>query len=197
MQSNRDVVLVDNFDSFSYNLAEEFSVIGTPLTVVRNTLSVSKLQQVLAGKNNPLLVLSPGPGSPEEAGNCVAYIREFLGRFAILGICLGHQAMVVACGGVVNRAPQAKHGERSILTHHGDAIFSGLPLSFLVGRYHSLVATTLPTDLLSIGDAEGLCMAVRHRQGAIGLQFHPESILTTHGRHLLRNIVAQLNVGEK
>lgn len=194
MLCNRDVVLVDNFDSFSYNLAEEFCVLGTSLSVVRNTITVSKLQQLLASKNNPLLVLSPGPGTPEQAGNCIAFIREFLGQFAMLGICLGHQAMVVACGGTVDRAPHAKHGERSILTHHNDPIFSGLPSSFLVGRYHSLVATQLPTGLKSIAEAEQLCMAIRHDNAAIGLQFHPESILTTHGRHLLRNIVTQLQV---
>jgi anthranilate synthase/aminodeoxychorismate synthase-like glutamine amidotransferase len=194
MSCNRDVVLVDNFDSFSYNLAEEFSVLGTSLNVVRNTISVSKLQQLLVSKNNPLLVLSPGPGTPEQAGNCIAFIREFLGQFAMLGICLGHQAMVVACGGTVERAPQAKHGERSMLKHQNDEIFSGLPPSFLVGRYHSLVATQLPAGLQSIAEAEHLCMAIRHEKAAIGLQFHPESILTTHGRHLLRNIVTQLQV---
>ena len=195
MSKSRDVVLIDNFDSFSYNLAEEFAVLGTTLTVLRNTMPVAKLQSLLASKNMPLLVISPGPGSPENAGNCIAYIREFLGHYAMLGICLGHQAMVVACGGVVARAPQAVHGERSILTHDGDAIFNGLPRTFLVGRYHSLVATTLPKELHSIASAEQLCMAIRHRSAAaIGLQFHPESILTTHGRHLLRNILAQLVV---
>ncbi len=192
---SRDVVLVDNFDSFSYNLVEEFAVLGAPLTVVRNTTSVAQLQAILDKKNNPLLVISPGPGTPEQAGHCIAYINELRGCYAILGICLGHQAITVACGGVVARAPHAMHGERSVLTHQQDAIFRGLPTSFLVGRYHSLVATTLPADLISIAQADGLCMAVKHaHQPLLGLQFHPESILTTHGRHLLCNILEQLVV---
>lgn len=195
----RDVLLIDNYDSFSYNLVEEFSCLGCNVTVLRNDVPLADVLPRLTHMREPLLVLSPGPGTPEQAGICIALIKAVAGRYPILGVCLGHQAITVAFGGVVGRAPQPLHGERCTIHCEAHALFDGLPSQLMVGRYHSLVATEVPAPLQIIAEAfdasafEPVVMALAHPQHAIvGLQFHPESILTTHGRELLANAVRYL-----
>jgi anthranilate synthase/aminodeoxychorismate synthase-like glutamine amidotransferase len=186
----REVLLVDNYDSFTYNLMEELSCLGCRVRVYRNDTSADVLAAELDRMHDPLLVLSPGPGTPEEAGCCVELIRRVQGRHALLGVCLGHQALTVAMGGTVGPAPRPLHGERSRMRCHPHPIFAGLPNPMWVGRYHSLVALALPPQLNVLADADGVVMAVAHERHALaGLQFHPESILTTHGRRLLLNVV--------
>lgn len=195
----RDVLLIDNYDSFSYNLVEEFACLGCKVEVLRNDVPLVDVLHRLATMSDPLLVLSPGPGTPEQAGICIELIKAATGRYAMLGVCLGHQAMAVAFGGVVGRAPQPLHGERSTIHCEPHALFEGLSSQLVVGRYHSLVATEMPAELMVIAESfdtsgfEPLVMALAHRKHAIaGLQFHPESILTTYGRDLLANAVRYL-----
>lgn len=183
------VLFIDNFDSFSFNLVDEFSRAGCHLEVWRNDLPAGEaLQKALALPPPRLIVLSPGPGAPADAGCCVDLIRLARGRLPVLGICLGHQALVEALGGVVGRAPQVVHGKTSLVSHDGGGIFAGLPSPLVVGRYHSLVATSLPDELEVRATVDGLVMAVEQpAQRLAGVQFHPESILTPLGSRLLGN----------
>ncbi|MFZ5842063.1 MAG: anthranilate synthase component II [Pseudomonadota bacterium] len=197
----RDVLLIDNYDSFSYNLVEEFSCLGCKVTVLRNDVPLADVLQRLATMQEPLLVLSPGPGTPEQAGICIELIKAAAGRYPMLGVCLGHQAMTVAFGGVVGRAPQPLHGERCTIQCEVHPLFAGLPRQLMVGRYHSLAATEVPEPMQILAEAfdtgafRPVVMAMVHKQHAIaGLQFHPESILTTYGRDLLANVVHFLNL---
>ena len=199
MEFVRDVLLIDNYDSFSYNLVEEFSCLGCKVTVLRNDVPLAEVLQRLAGMHEPLLVLSPGPGAPEQAGICIDLIKAAAGRYPMLGVCLGHQAMTVAFGGVVGRAPQPLHGERCTIQCETHPLFDGLPSQLMVGRYHSLVATEVPGELQVIAEAfdagafRPVVMAMVHKRYAVaGLQFHPESILTTYGRDLLANVLRLL-----
>lgn len=200
MSVARKILFIDNFDSFTYNLVDEFSCLGADVEVYRNDVALPVLFQraQIATQNGqaPLFVLSPGPGTPEAAGVCIPLIREALGRYPLFGVCLGHQAMVAALGGEVGRAPRAVHGQRDQITHNGHALFSGLPSPLGVGRYHSLVATRMPDVLTAIAHSGDLVMALAHRELPLaGVQFHPESILTTHGRRLLANVLQFLAVG--
>lgn len=189
----RDILLIDNFDSFTYNLVEDLSCLGAKVEVQRNDRPLEFLLQRLQQMHDPLVVLSPGPGTPENAGVCIELIHAVKGRYPLLGICLGHQALTVAFGGVVDRAPKPLHGERSLVQLKPDALFEGLPAQVRVGRYHSLLATKLPNELNTIADVDELVMAIRHQQYAlVGLQFHPESILSTHGRVMLGNALQTL-----
>ncbi len=199
MEFVRDVLLIDNYDSFSYNLVEEFSCLGCKVTVLRNDVPLAEVFQRLASMHEPLLVLSPGPGTPEQAGICIDLIKAAAGRYPMLGVCLGHQAMTVAFGGVVGRAPQPLHGERCTIQCETHPLFDGLPSQLMVGRYHSLVATEVPGELQVIAEAfdagafRPVVMAMVHKRYAVaGLQFHPESILTTYGRDLLANVLRLL-----
>ena len=199
MEFVRDVLLIDNYDSFSYNLVEEFSCLGCKVTVLRNDVPLAEVLQRLASMHEPLLVLSPGPGAPEQAGICIDLIKAAAGRYPMLGVCLGHQAMTVAFGGVVGRAPQPLHGERCTIQCETHPLFEGLPRELMVGRYHSLVATEVPGELQVIAEAfdagafRPVVMAMVHKRYAVaGLQFHPESILTTYGRDLLANVLRLL-----
>jgi anthranilate synthase component 2 len=189
----RDVLLIDNFDSFTYNLADEFECLGCRVVVQRANAPLSAIEERLQQLDDPLLVLSPGPGSPENAGCCVELIRRAAGRYAMLGICLGHQALVVAFGGKVGPAPRAMHGQRSQVHHARHFLFEGLPNPFSAGRYHSLAATEMPACLQIIAQADGVVMAAVHTRFAMaGLQFHPESILTTRGSLVLSSAVGNL-----
>jgi anthranilate synthase/aminodeoxychorismate synthase-like glutamine amidotransferase len=184
----RDVLLIDNFDSFTYNLVEEFACLGCRVQVHRNDVPLVRLQDILAELHDPLIVLSPGPGTPSEAGVCIELIRAVAGRYALLGICLGHQALTVAFGGIVEPAPRAAHAERSMVNWAAHVLFEGLPNPLSVGRYHSLAASQLSPELKVIASVDDVIMAVTHTEHALaGLQFHPESVLTTSGRHLLSN----------
>jgi anthranilate synthase/aminodeoxychorismate synthase-like glutamine amidotransferase len=183
------ILLIDNYDSFTYNLAHLFGELGAEVTVLRNDALTADEAEELAPSH---LVVSPGPGRPEDAGATPEILRRLGGRVPTLGVCLGHQALVQVYGGEVGQARELVHGKATIVSHDGRGIFSGLPEDFLAGRYHSLAATSVPDVFeISAHSADGEVMAVRHRELPIdGVQFHPESVLTPHGRDLARNFLA-------
>jgi anthranilate synthase component 2 len=185
------LVLIDNYDSFTYNLYQYLCELGADVRVIRN--DAATVAEV-AAMEPERVILSPGPCTPNEAGVCVPLIRALAGRVPILGVCLGHQAIGAAFGGAIVRAPSLMHGKTSAIHHSGQGVFAGLPSPFTAIRYHSLVIdrATLPDVLDVTAETEdGLIMGVRHREipALEGVQFHPESILTEHGHHLLRNFL--------
>jgi len=185
------LLMIDNYDSFTYNLVQYFGELGAEVRVFRNDEITLDGITALAPRH---LVLSPGPCSPAEAGICVDAIRHFKGRLPILGVCLGHQGIGAAFGGKVVRAPEPMHGKTSTVEHNARGVFSGLTAPFEASRYHSLVVSPegFPADLevTARTQGDGVIMGLRHRTLPIqGVQFHPESILTSEGRHILRNFL--------
>ena len=185
------VLVIDNYDSFTYNLVQYLGELGATVVVRRN--DEATIEQ-LKGLGHDRVVISPGPGRPEQAGVSLDVIKEFGSRMPLLGVCLGHQAIGLAFGGEVIRAPLPIHGKTSTVEHNGTGVFAGLAASFQAGRYHSLVVgeTTLPAGLEVIARTkeDGLVMGLRHRTLPIhGVQFHPESVLTNEGRRILRNFL--------
>jgi para-aminobenzoate synthetase component 2 len=184
------VLVVDNYDSFVYNLVQYLAQLGAQVTVRRNDeVDLDELDAVDG------VLVSPGPGTPERAGSSIEVIRRSAEReLPVLGVCLGHQAIGVAWGGVVERAPELLHGKTSLVHHDGVGVLAGLPDPFVATRYHSLSIRpdTLPADLEVTGRTEGgVIMAVRHRElPVVGVQFHPESVLTEGGHRLLANWMA-------
>jgi anthranilate synthase/aminodeoxychorismate synthase-like glutamine amidotransferase len=193
MQASRPRLLViDNYDSFTYNLVQAFAELGAEVEVCRNdTLTAA---DALARRPSHLLI-SPGPGRPEDGGVTLSLIEAALGRLPILGVCLGHQALAVACGGRVVAAKALMHGKSSLVTHDGQGLFVGLPQPVQVGRYHSLAVeeSSLPVSLeVTARSPDGEIMGIRHRAvAAFGVQFHPESVLCPDGPALMRNFLAQ------
>ena len=185
------LLLVDNYDSFTYNLVQAFLVLGAEVLVHRN--DAITVEQALALEPTHLCI-SPGPGTPRDAGVSMEMIRAFAGRVPVFGVCLGHQSIVEALGGDVVRAGRLMHGKVSMVEHDGRGILAGLSLPFQAGRYHSLIAKpeTLPAVLeVAARTAEGEIMAVRHRELNVdGVQFHPESVLTPEGPRLMGNFLA-------
>ena len=182
------ILIIDNYDSFTFNLYQYLREIGADVLVKRNDeLTLSDVQKLAPQK----IVISPGPCSPNEAGISLALIHAFAGRIPILGICLGHQAIAQAFGGRVIVAPQVKHGKVSRIRHDATGVFVGLPQDFAATRYHSLIVeeSSLPDCLqISARAEDGVIMGIRHKTLAVeGVQFHPESILTQCGRELLKN----------
>lgn len=190
--------LLDNFDSFTYNLVDQFRSLGYEVVIYRNDLSASFIaDKLLSETKKSALVLSPGPGAPHEAGCLMALIALVAGKVPLLGICLGHQAMVEHFGGKVERANQVVHGKASPTVHNGQGIFTHLPSPLPVARYHSLVATKVPECLTVIATTDEMPMAISHKNyKAIGFQFHPESILTTLGSQLLTQTLTYLTSEE-
>ena len=185
----RNVVLIDNFDSFTFNLVEAFERLGSTVCVLRNTIDPREAFDI-ARDRQALIVLSPGPGAPEDAGCCLALIRLAKGRIPLLGICLGHQALVMEAGGTVARAPLPVHGKASPLSHDGSGPFAGIMGPIAVGRYHSLCTRDIPARMHVHAEIDGMAMAITDRQALqTGLQFHPESILTCAGDTMLANIL--------
>ncbi len=182
------VLMVDNYDSFTYNLVHLFGELGAEVVVRRNDALTPDEADELAPTH---LVVSPGPGRPEDAGASLAILERLCGRLPTLGVCLGHQAIVQLYGGTVGRARELVHGKATIVRHDGRGIFEGLPEDFLAGRYHSLAATSVPDVFeVSARAPDGEVMAVRHRSLPVdGVQFHPESVLTPQGRELARNFL--------
>jgi anthranilate synthase/aminodeoxychorismate synthase-like glutamine amidotransferase len=181
------ILLIDNYDSFTYNLAHLFGELGAEVTVIRNDAIDADEAQRLAPSH---LVISPGPGRPEDAGNSIAIIERLAPTTPTLGVCLGHQAIVHAFGGEVGAAKRLMHGKSSPVQHDGKGIFTGLPQDFEAGRYHSLAALSVPEvfEISATGDDE--VMAVRHRELPLdGVQFHPESVLTPLGPEIGRNFL--------
>ena len=190
MKASR-LLLVDNYDSFTYNLVQAFLMLGADVLVHRNDQITVDEARALAPTH---LCISPGPGTPHDAGVSIAMIKAFAGRIPVFGVCLGHQSIVEALGGDVVRAGRLMHGKVSNVEHDGRGIFAGLPQPFAAGRYHSLIAKaeTLPKVLeVSARTAEGEIMGVRHRELVVdGVQFHPESILTPDGPQLMGNFLS-------
>ena len=183
------VLVLDNYDSFTFNLVQYLGELGADPTVVRN----DQLDAEAAFALEPdRLVISPGPGRPEDAGYSVAYIERFAGTVPILGVCLGHQAIVIAFGGRVDLAPRVMHGKTSSVRHDGKGMFAGLSNPFVATRYHSLAAVRLPDVLEPCAWSEDdVVQGVRHRDlGIHGVQFHPESVLTIEGMALLENFLS-------
>lgn len=189
---NAKLLMIDNYDSFTYNLVQYFGELGAQVEVFRNDeISVAGI----AERRPDLLVLSPGPCSPAEAGISVEAITHFAGKLPILGVCLGHQSIGAALGGKIVRARQLMHGKTSVITTTQEGVFAGLPEKFTVNRYHSLAIEreTCPAELkITAWTDDGEIMGVRHQGLPIqGVQFHPESILTEHGHAMLRNFLEQ------
>jgi anthranilate synthase/aminodeoxychorismate synthase-like glutamine amidotransferase len=178
------VLLVDNYDSFTYNLAHLLEELGAEVTVLRNDAVDADAAEALAPSH---LVISPGPGRPANAGATLEIVRRLAPATPTLGVCLGHQAIVEAFGGEVGQAQRLVHGKASLVTHGGDGLFAGLPNPLEAGRYHSLAATVVPDELeVTARTDDGEVMGVRHRDFPVdGIQFHPESVLTPNGRDLL------------
>jgi len=185
------VLLLDNYDSFTYNLAHRLGELGAEVQVVRNdALSIDDITD----RRPTHLVISPGPGRPETAGISVAALQRFAGTLPILGVCLGHQALAVAFGGRVERAVAPMHGKTSEVTHNAAGIFAGVPQGIEVGRYHSLLipADGVPTgfDVSARVSEDQTIMGIRHERWPVhGVQFHPESVLTPDGHQMLRNFL--------
>jgi len=182
------LLLIDNYDSFTYNLAHLFGELGAEVVVRRNDeIDAAEIERLGPSQ----LVISPGPGRPEDAGISEKAVRMLAGKVPVLGVCLGHQAIVSAFGGEIGQAQALVHGKATEVSHDGHGIFTGLPASFPAGRYHSLAATSIPPSLeVSASSADGEVMAVRHRELRVdGVQFHPESVLTPSGSALARNFL--------
>jgi len=185
------IYFLDNFDSFSYNLVDELSMLGCQLVVYRNNISAQSIFDKMCQETVPvLLVLSPGPGAPSDAGCLMELIELCKGRFPMLGICLGQQALTQSYGGVIGHAGETVHGKSSIITLTEHPVFAGMGDKMPVARYHSLMATKVPDDVEVIACYENIPMAIYHQQNnALGYQFHPESILTLNGALLLQQSI--------
>ena len=187
------ILLIDNYDSFTYNVYQAVANLGHPLQVVRNDrISLADISVA----NYDAIIISPGPGTPDDAGLSKQIVREFAGKLPILGICLGHQVIGEVFGGNVVRAPQPVHGKTTEVAHQGNGLYTDLPQPFTAGRYHSLIVeeSSLPECLeVTARNEENLIMGLRHRQFNVqGVQFHPESILTPVGDKLLANFLSSI-----
>ena len=191
------ILLIDNYDSFSYNLFQLVGEVDCDILVYRNDkITLDEIEKL----NPDAIVLSPGPGKPENAGICIDLVRQFHDRIPILGVCLGHQAICAAFGGKIPYAGRLMHGKSSDISLDYDFIFKGLPSEITVGRYHSLslVESTVPEcmEVISKAKDDGEIMAVKHKQfNVYGLQFHPESILTPDGITIIENFIEKVNKG--
>jgi anthranilate synthase/aminodeoxychorismate synthase-like glutamine amidotransferase len=186
------LLVIDNYDSFTYNLVQYLGELGADMKVFRNDeVTVDEIEKNLKPQK---ILISPGPGTPDDAGISLNAIERFANKLPILGVCLGHQAIGQHFGGKVVRGSQPVHGKPVSIKHDGKTLFDGIPQDFAAGRYHSLVVEkkSLPDCLeISAESPDGLVMAMRHKELPIeGVQFHPESILTEHGKHLLKNFLA-------
>lgn len=187
---NKKVLFIDNFDSFTYNLVDDFAKRQCTTRVYRADTKIEDLKAVVDEFDPDLLVISPGPGNPSTAGVSLAGVDAFKGRLPIFGVCLGHQVIVQYFGGVVSHAPEPMHGKPSRITHTGKGLFQGIENPLQAGRYHSLAARTLPDCLEVTAQFEGVVMGIQHRELPIfGVQFHPESILTPAGGKIIQNVL--------
>ncbi len=185
------VLMIDNFDSFTFNLVDDLKKLGASVFVVRNTLTVSQIEDIIEFEQISHLVFSPGPGSPEQAGYCMDVIKRFYGQMPMLGICLGMQAMVVALGGRVTSCKTMVHGKNDFIQHKGRGIFSEINNPMMAGRYHSLSAQIVPKGLVVSAEVDNIIMAVENYPAKLfGVQFHPESILTPEGSQLIKNFLS-------
>ncbi len=188
------ILLIDNYDSFTYNVYQYVANLGCEVAVVRNDRITT---DEIAQKNFAAIILSPGPGTPDDSGICLDVITRFAGKLPILGICLGHQAIGQVFGGKVVRAPELMHGKVSAIIHNEQGLYQGVPQPLTAGRYHSLIVdqASLPDCLeVTARTADGLIMGLKHKTFDVeGVQFHPESILTPDGLKILQNFIKKLN----
>lgn len=187
---SRSILLIDNLDSFTFNLVDAFEQAGASVAVLRNSVSATEALKKAEAEGSAILI-SPGPGGPAKAGCSMELVALAKGRIPLIGICLGHQAIIAEAGGEVERAPKPVHGKACRLEHRGEGVFAGLPSPLAAGRYHSLVTSGFPKRLRVDATSDGLVMAVSDPQARqIGLQFHPESILTPRGDRIVANLLA-------
>lgn len=186
---SRSVLMVDNHDSFTFNIVEALERLGASVRTVRNKIPAGEaFEQAIA--TNSIVLLSPGPGRPEDAGCCIELVRLAKGKLPVFGICLGQQAIVLEAGGEVVRAPDAVHGKASLLEHDGTGPFAGLPNPIRTGRYHSLCTPNPPARFRVHAAIDGMAMAISDaRARQVGVQFHPESVLTPAGQRILDNVL--------
>ena len=190
METQRKVLFIDNFDSFTYNLVDDFCKRQCDAKVYRADTALDTLKTIAEAYRPDLLVISPGPGTPKTAGVTLSAIDFFKDKYPIFGVCLGHQSIVEYFGGAVGHAPEPMHGKPSRLIHQGQSVFHGIENPLQAGRYHSLVATRVPDCLTVTAEFEGIVMGVQHKTLPIhGVQFHPESILTPAGGKIIENIL--------
>jgi len=183
------IVFLDNFDSFTYNLVDQFRTLGHQVKIYRNDCDLDLLEKICR-EPDTILALSPGPGTPTEAGNMLPLIQRVKNSVPIIGICLGHQALIEAFGGKVVHAGEVLHGKVSKIQHDNQAMFAGLQNPMPVARYHSLMGSDLPEELIVNANYNGIVMAIRHRDLPIcAFQFHPESLLTVQGSKLLEQSI--------
>jgi anthranilate synthase/aminodeoxychorismate synthase-like glutamine amidotransferase len=187
----RKVLFIDNFDSFTYNLVDDFCKRDCDAKVYRCDTEIEELARVADEFKPDLLVISPGPGTPDTAGVSLAAVDYFKDKLPILGVCLGHQVIVQYFGGKISHAPEPMHGKPSRVTHNEKGIFAGIENPLQAGRYHSLIALEMPDCLEKTAEFEGIVMGVQHKELPIyGVQFHPESILTPAGGKIIENILS-------
>jgi anthranilate synthase/aminodeoxychorismate synthase-like glutamine amidotransferase len=182
------VLVIDNYDSFTYNIVQYLGELGAEPVVYRND---ALLPEASVDVGADCVVISPGPGRPENAGYSMAYVEMLAESLPILGVCLGHQVIAAVYGGTIDRAPEPRHGKTSAITHDGRGVFTGLPNPFEATRYHSLAVTEMPDELqITARSEDGVVQGLRHRDLPIeGVQFHPESVMTGEGKRLLANFV--------
>lgn len=186
-----DILLIDNVDSFTYNLVDQLRSSGHNVVIYRNQIPADVIIEKLSQLEKPVLVLSPGPGTPSEAGCMPELLKRLRGQLPIIGICLGHQAIVETYGGFVGQAGEILHGKASSVTHDNEAMFAGMNNPLPVARYHSLVGSQISDGLTVNARFGDMVMAVRHEEDRVcGFQFHPESILTSQGARLLEQTLA-------
>ena len=185
----RNVLMIDNHDSFTFNIVEALQRLGTSVRTVRNEIAAADAFEQ-ARRDEAIILLSPGPGRPEGAGCCIDLIALAKGEVPLLGVCLGHQAMVLEAGGEVVRAPQVVHGKASLLEHDGTGPFAGVPNPVKIGRYHSLCTPNPPSRFRVHAAIDGMAMAISDAEAKqVGVQFHPESVLTPVGQRILANVL--------
>lgn len=186
-----DILLIDNVDSFTYNLVDQLRSSGHNVVIYRNQIPADVILEKLSQLEKPVLMLSPGPGTPSEAGCMPELLKRLRGQLPIIGICLGHQAIVETYGGYVGQAGEILHGKASSITHDDEGMFAGMSNPLPVARYHSLVGSQIPDGLTVNARYGDMVMAVRHDKDRVcGFQFHPESILTSQGARLLEQTLA-------
>ncbi len=185
-----NILFIDNFDSFIYNLVDEFQKRSCNVLVYRNNTDMALIDNVITQFTPKLIVISPGPSTPRNAGICIPLIQKYYERIPIFGVCLGHQCIVEAFNGKVSKCKEIVHGKPSLIQHDGKGIFNGMNNPLQVGRYHSLAAVKMPLQFELTAHKDDIVMAIRHKQfPVIGVQFHPESILTPSGGKIIENIL--------
>jgi anthranilate synthase component 2 len=192
---NTKIYLLDNFDSFTYNLVDEFKQLGFEVVIYRNNVAADYIVEQIEKEQQPIVVvLSPGPGDPQSAGCLLELVDKCKGRYPMFGICLGHQALIESYGGKIGLSPEVVHGKLSTIVHNEHPIFNDIPANLNVARYHSLQAVEMPEQVEIIASYEKIPMAIINEEDkTLGFQFHPESILTTRGSQLIKQSLTYLS----